>query len=359
MEIQQLLQLTVDRKASDLHLVVGVPPTLRVDGVLIKVHNEAPLTPDEMDRLIKSILTASQLERVTVNKEIDLALSFSQEARFRVNVYYQKGTLSAALRRIPLKIPTIDELKLPKICYQFTKLRQGFVLVTGPTGQGKSTTLAAMIGEINRTRPAHILTIEDPIEFFFDPQQALVSQREMNEDSHSWPVALRSALREDPDVVLIGEMRDYETIAAALTVAETGHLVFATLHTNSASQTIDRIIDVFPPEQQAQIRLQLSNVLEGVFSQRLVPLLTGGRTVAYEVLTATDAVRTTVREGKTHLIDNIIRTSTEFGMMTLETTLAGFVKQGLVSFEEARSFSIRPQELARLVKGQMKTNEEI
>ena len=351
MEFAQLLQLVVDRKASDLHLVVGLPPMLRVDGLLAAVPNEQVLAPEDVDRLIKSFLTAEQIERVTVNKEIDLGVSFSQNARFRANIYHQRGYITAALRRIPMEIPTIEGLKLPQILYTFTKLRQGLVLVTGPTGHGKSTTIAAMLDEINKTRPAHILTIDDPIEFVFTPKQAMFSQREMREDTLSWEIALRSALREDPDIVLIGEMRDYETIAAALTIAETGHLVFATLHTNSAAQTIDRIVDVFPENQQAQVRLQLSNVLEGVFSQRLVPLLSGGRTAAYEVLTGTNAVRSTIRDGKTHQIDNIIQTSAEFGMTTLEANLATYVQQGLISLEEAVSFSIRPEELIRMVKG--------
>ena len=351
MEFAQLLQLVVDRKASDLHLVVGLPPMLRVDGLLAAVPNEQVLAPEDVDRLIKSFLTAEQIERVTVNKEIDLGVSFSQNARFRANIYHQRGYITAALRRIPMEIPTIEGLKLPQILYTFTKLRQGLVLVTGPTGHGKSTTIAAMLDEINKTRPAHILTIEDQIEFVFTPKQAMFSQREMREDTLSWEIALRSALREDPDIVLIGEMRDYETIAAALTIAETGHLVFATLHTNSAAQTIDRIVDVFPENQQAQVRLQLSNVLEGVFSQRLVPLLSGGRTAAYEVLTGTNAVRSTIRDGKTHQIDNIIQTSAEFGMTTLEANLATYVQQGLISLEEAVSFSIRPEELIRMVKG--------
>lgn len=350
MEIQQLLQLVIDKKASDLHLIVGIPPTLRVDGELSRVPGEPPLTREEAEKLIKGILNAEQTERVMVNKEIDFSLAFSQDARFRVNVYHQKGNISAAFRRIPLKVPTIEELKLPPICHEFVKLRQGFVLVTGPTGHGKSTTLAAILNEINQTRPVHILTIEDPIEFIFTPAQAVVSQREMREDTHSWEIALRSALREDPDVVLVGEMRDYETIASAMTIAETGHLVFATLHTNSASQTIDRIVDVFPEEQQVQVRLQLSNVLEAVFSQRLVPLVSGGRTAAYEVMTASNAVRTAVREGKTHQIDNIIQTSGELGMVTLEMTLAKYVKEGLISLETAQSFSIRPEELTRLVQ---------
>lgn len=351
MEIQQLLQLTVDRNASDLHLVVGAPPALRVDGDLVRVTNEAVLTPAEAERLIKPVLNAEQIERVTVNREIDFSVAFSQNARFRVNVYFQKGTLSAAFRRIPLKIPTIDELKLPAICHNFAKLRQGLVLVTGPTGHGKSTTLAAIINEINESRPAHILTIEDPIEFIFQSAQAVVSQREMREDTHSWDIALRSALREDPDVVLVGEMRDFETIAAALTIAETGHLVFATLHTNSASQTIDRIVDVFPEEQQGQVRLQLSNALEAVFSQRLIPRLGGGRMAAYEIMTASGAVRTAIRDGKTHQIDNIIQTSAEYGMTMMESVLASYIKQGAVSLEVAQSFSLRPEELVRLVQG--------
>lgn len=351
MQIQQLLQLTIDRNASDLHLMAGIPPTLRVDGLLVRVPGEAPLAPAEIDTLLKSVLNAEQTERVTTNKEIDFSLAFSESARFRVNVYTQKGSVSSSFRRIPIKIPTIEELKLPPILYQFTKLRQGFILITGPTGHGKSTTIAAMLDEINRTRPVHILTIEDPVEFIFTPSQAIISQREMHADTHSWEVALRSALREDPDVVLVGEMRDYETIAAALTVAETGHLVFATLHTNSASQTIDRIVDVFPKEQQGQVRLQLSNVLEGVFSQRLVPLSQGGRIAAFEVLTVTSAVRTTIRDGKTHQLDNIIRTSAEFGMTLIEKTLANYVQQGIITMEDAQSFAIRPEELIRLLKG--------
>lgn len=351
MELQQLLQLVVDRKASDLHLVVGIPPTIRVDGTLVRIPNEPVLSREEAERLIKQALSAEALERVTVNRELDFSFPFSNQARFRVNAYYQKGTLSAAFRRIPLTIPEIDELKLPQICHTFAKLRQGFVLVTGPTGHGKSTTIAAILGEINQTRPGHILTIEDPIEFVFTPAQSIISQREMHDDTHSWDVALRSALREDPDVVLVGEMRDYETIAAALTVAETGHLVFATLHTNSAAQTVDRIVDVFPEEQQEQVRLQLSNVLEAVLSQRLVPMLSGGRIVAYEVLTGSGAVRTAIRDGKTHQIDNIIQTSAELGMVTLESVLADYVKQGVVSLEDAQAWTLRPEELQRLVQG--------
>ena len=350
MELQQLLQLTIDRKASDLHLIVGVPPTLRIDGTLVAVPGEPTLSPQEAERLIKGFLNPDQQQKVTANKELDSSLAFSQNARFRVNVYFQKGTIAATFRRIPLIIPTIDELHLPPILHSFAKLHQGFVLVTGPTGHGKSTTLAAVLNEINATRPVHILSIEDPIEFIFTPKQAIISQREMGQDSHSWDVALRASLREDPDVVLIGEMRDLETIGAALTIAETGHLVFATLHTNSAAQTVDRIVDVFPEEQQKQVQLQLSNVFEAVFSQRLIPKIGGGRVAAYEIMTSSNAVKTAIREGKTHQIDNIIQTSAELGMALIESSLAASAKEGIISAENARAFAIRPEQLERLLQ---------
>jgi twitching motility protein PilT len=244
----------------------------------------------------------------------------------------------------------VDTLGLPKIIHSLTQLRQGFVLITGPTGHGKSTTLAAMLNEINKTRATHIVTIEDPVEFIFRPDRSIISQREMRSDTHSWEIALRSVLREDPDVVLVGEMRDYETIAAALTVAETGHLVFATLHTNSAAQAIDRIVDVFPDEQQKQVKLQLSNTLEAVFSQRLIPSIASGRVVAYEVMLGTTAVKTAIREGKTHQIESILETSQEAGMSTMEKSLADLVKRGIVTLETAQNWSTRPEELVRLVR---------
>lgn len=350
MDIKQLLQNTVDTNASDLHLISGIAPNLRVEGELIPLTNEGILTPDIITELLKGILTAEQFERLKVNKEIDFSLSFSDKARFRVNAYTQKGNLAAAFRRIPLEIPTIDALGLPKIIHSFTTLKQGLVLVTGPTGHGKSTTLAAMINEINLSRGTHVITIEDPIEFIFKPAKSIISQREMGQDTHSWPIALRSALREDPDVVLVGEMRDYETIAAALTVAETGHLVFATLHTNSAAQTIDRIVDVFPEEQQGQVKLQLSNVIEAVFSQRLIPGTTKKRVPAYEIMLGTTAIRTSIRDGKTHQIDSILQTSLEIGMNTLEYSLANLVKNGQLTLETAQSWSVRPEELSRLVR---------
>jgi len=350
MEIKQLLQLTIDRNASDLHIISGVSPYLRVEGVLTPIPNEPSLTPDLVGKYIKEVLSGEQLERLSVNKEIDFSLPFSQVARFRVNAYTQKGSLAIAFRKIPLKIPDIDDLGLPKILHSFTGLRQGFILVTGPTGHGKSTTLAAMLNEINFNRAEHIVTIEDPIEFIFKPERSIISQREMGFDTHSWQIALRSVLREDPDVVLVGEMRDHETIASALTIAETGHLVFATLHTNSAAQTIDRIVDVFPEEQQEQVRLQLSNVIEAVFSMRLIPSISGNRVVSHEVMLGTSAIKSSIREGKTHQIDNIIQTSTEVGMNTMEMSLAQLIRDGVIDMEVAQSFSLRPDELMRLAR---------
>lgn len=351
METKQLLQTVFDTRASDLHLIAGIPPMLRIDGVLAPVPGAEVLTPDAVSELLRQILTSEQLERLNVNKEIDFSLSFSNEGRFRVNAYTQKNTYAAAFRHIPINIPPMETLGLPPILHSFTTLKQGLVLITGPTGHGKSTTLATMLQEINKNRACHIVTIEDPVEFIFNPVKAIVSQREMRSDTHSWEIALRSVLREDPDVVLVGEMRDYETIAAALTIAETGHLVFATLHTNSAAQSVDRIVDVFPEEQQKQVRLQLSNVIEAIFSQRLIAATQKGRAVAYEVMLGTTAIRTAIREGKTHQIESILETSQETGMSTLEKSLATLVKNGTVTLEEAESWSLRPDQLMRLVRG--------
>lgn len=350
MNIKELLETTLSRRASDLHLITGNTPIIRVDGTLIPVTGYSPLLEDEVRALVFSLLNEEQKEILLVNKELDFSFSYSQQARFRVNVYHQKGTLAAALRLLPAAIPKIDELNLPDICHTFATLKQGFILVTGPTGHGKSTTLASIIDEINQNRAVHIVTIEDPIEYVFNHQKALISQRELRGDTHSWQIALRSCLREDPDVVMIGEMRDYETIAAALTIAETGHLVFATLHTNSASQSIDRIVDVFPEHQQAQVRMQLSLTLEAILSQRLMPCLDGGRIVAVEILVATPAVKTTLRDGKTHLIDNIIQTSIELGMLTLEMDLARLVKTGKISLDTAKTFALKPEELMRQMR---------
>lgn len=350
MDIQQFFSETARAEASDLHLIVGFPPMVRVFGQLRPIEGTNVLTAVDADALIQSILSPEHKELFSTNREVDFSVS-SPAGRFRANVYTQQGSIAATFRLIPPRIKTIDELGLPPICHEFVKLRQGLVLVTGPTGDGKSTTLASMINTINMKTACHVITIEDPIEYIYPKGLSIISQREMHTDTHSWNVALRSALREDPDIVLVGEMRDYETIAATLTVAETGHLVFATLHTNSAAQSIDRIVDVFPHNQQQQIRLQLSSVLEGILAQRLIPAITGGRVVVAEVMTASPAIKTTIRDGKTHLVDNIIQTSGELGMSLLETSLAKAVQEGKISVETATSYALRPEDMHRLLKG--------
>ena len=352
MNIQQLLQYIVDKNASDLHLITGSPPLARIDGSLLPIPGEAVLNGQGVESLMGGVMAVDQKQVLLVNKELDFSFALGDKARFRVNAYFQKGTMASSFRLIPMTIPTIESLLLPKICHELTTIKQGFVLVTGPTGQGKSTTLAAMLEEINETRRVHIVTVEDPIEYVYSSASAIVSQREVHNDTHSWDIALRSVLREDPDVVLIGEMRDFETIAAALTIAETGHLVFATLHTNSAAQTVDRIVDVFPENQQPQVRLQLSNNLEAVLSQRLVPLTSGGRQVAYEIMLGTPAVKTAIREGRTHMLDNIIMTSAEYGMTTLENTLARMVREEKITIEVAQAYAARPADITRFVKGE-------
>lgn len=347
--MEELLELTFRMGASDLHLLVSYNPTLRINGKLRVLTDKPIITSELVQQLIFSLLTPDQKELFLENRELDFSYS-SRNAHFRINIYYQRGTIAGAFRLIPARIRTIDELNLPKICHSFTELRQGFILVTGPTGHGKSTSIASMIDAINQKRSGHIVTIEDPIEYIYPKANSIVSQREIRLDTYSWERALRSALREDIDVVLVGEMRDHETIASALTIAETGHLVFATLHTNSAAQTIDRIVDVFPSSQQTQIRLQLALTLAGVMSQRLIPTIKGDRTVATEILLGTDAVKTTIREGKTHLIENIIQTSKELGMLTLESSLSDLVRSGTITLDTALEFSLRPDQLLRMVK---------
>ena len=348
--IRALLQKTIQLQASDLHLTVGAAPTFRVRGDLQPLAGADQLSPDDVEKLIFDLVSEEQKDLLLTQKEIDFSFAYGEEARFRVNAFHQRGYLAASLRRIPLTVPTIEELNLPKILVDFCNLPQGFILVTGPTGHGKSTTIASMIQRINETRPVHVITIEDPIEYIYPHKKSIVDQREMHLDTYSWEVALRSALREDPDVVMIGEMRDYETIASAITIAETGHLVFATLHTNSAAQSIDRIIDAFPDVQQQQIKTQLASILEGVISQRLIPTLDGGLIPALEIMLPSPAVRSVVREGKTHQLDNIISTSFDQGMISLERALAKLVADGKVSKEVARSYTIRPEEFDRLVK---------
>ena len=350
MDIKKLLQLVVQRQASYLHIVVGVPPHIRLDGKLVPVEGEAVVTEELAKDLIFPLLNPQQKDLFLVNKEVDFSLQFGKLARFRINAYFEKGNMAAALRLIGEKIKSIAELNLPSICNELSELKQGLVLVTGPTGHGKSTTLAAIVNEINMKRSDHIVTIEDPIEYIYKSSKSIISQREMHGDTHSWAVALKSVLREDPDVVLVGEMRDYETIAAALTVAETGHLVLATLHTNSAAQTIDRVVDVFPEHQQAQIRVQLSNVLSAVLAQRLVPTIGGGRAAVMEILLGTTAVKTSIREGKSHMINNVIQTSGDLGMQSLEKDLARLINAGKIDVNVAKDYSLSPQELTRLVK---------
>ena len=347
--IQEMLAYVVQQDASDLHLIVGAPPVIRTHGRLLPIEGQPNLQPQDMSVLIDALVSPEQKDLFLANKELDFSYQFGEYGRFRINIYHQKGLMSAALRLIPSKIKSIEELGLPTILHEFTKMRQGLVLVTGPTGHGKSTTLAAMIDEINRTRAEHILTIEDPIEFVYSPVRSIVSQREVHADTHSWDIALRSALREDPDVVLVGEMRDYETIASAITVAETGHLVLATLHTNSASQTVDRMIDVFPATQQAQIRSQLAMSLQAIVSQRLLPAQNGKQVVALEVLIANAAVRNLIRDGKTFQLDAVMETGSESGMVTMEASLASLVMSGSISVETAKEYATRPKDLDKLI----------
>jgi twitching motility protein PilT len=350
-KIDDLLEYTIEKGASDLHISVGYPPVIRIDGDLEEV-NDHIIDPIESEELILPLMSDDKRELLEVNKEIDFAYTYEGKynGRFRINAFYAMTHLSASFRLIPNRIRTIDELKLPQIYHQFTKLRQGMILVTGPTGHGKSTTIAAMLEDINRNRFSRIITIEDPVEYVFQGKKALIDQREMGQDTHSWPIALKSAMRQDPDIILVGEMRDYETIASAITLAETGHLVFATLHTNNSSQSIDRMIDVFPEEQQAQVRAQLSNILEVVIAQRLIPLEVGGRRAVAEILLINPAVQTLIREAKTHQVDNVIRTSSDIGMISLERSLVDLVREGAISIKTAQEFAVYPEEVSRLLK---------
>lgn len=324
---------------------------LRVDGALIPISGAEALTDEAVETLVFAILDEDQKQILLKDKEFDFSFAFGDLGRFRVNAFHERGNLAAALRLIPNEILTIEQLGLPPIVNKFADYPRGLVLVTGPTGSGKSTTLAAMIHKINMERSEHIITIEDPIEYTHRSKRSVIVQREVHYDTYSFSAALRSALREDPDVVLIGEMRDLETIASAITIAETGHLVFATLHTNSAAQSIDRMIDVFPPHQQPQIRSQLSNILMAICSQRLVPAIGGGRMAAAEVLVATPAVRNIIREGKTHQLEAVIQTGAEYGMQSMDKTLAGMVHNGTISYEEARNVAVDLDELDRLMRG--------
>lgn len=343
-ELDDLLLNALRINASDLHLNVGHKPNVRIDGKLFPLQDFSILTAEHSQDLAFSLLEERK-QRFLEKKEIDFSYAFRDKARFRVNVFFEKGFVSSALRLIPSKIKTIEELSLPTVLHKISDLKQGFVLLTGPSGHGKSTTLASIIDEINHERAEHIITIEDPIEYFFIGDKSIVNQREVGQDTNSFGNALSSILREDPNIIMIGEMRDPDTISAALTAAETGHLVLSSLHTNSASQTVDRIIDVFPPNQQNQVRLQLSNTLSAIISQRLLPRLGGGRLPATEVMFGNIAVSNLIRENKAHQIDLVIETSLENGMLSLNRSLAELVRRGEVALDVALSYSLNPQEL--------------
>lgn len=350
-KIEILLEEVVRKHASDLHLQVGLPPMLRVDGSLIPIAGHNQLDTKTIESLIFAILDEDQRKILLKDKEFDFSFAFGTMGRFRVNAFHERGNLAAALRLIPNEIKSITELGLPSVVSNFANYPRGLVLVTGPTGSGKSTTLAALVDKINSERAQHIVTIEDPIEFTHKSKKSAVVQREVHYDTYSFSAALRSSLRQDPDVVLIGEMRDLETISAAITIAETGHLVFATLHTNSAAQSIDRMIDVFPPHQQPQIRAQLSNILMAICSQRLIPSIGGGRVPAVEVLVSNSAVRNIIREGKSHQLDAVIQTGADQGMQTMDRVLVNLVQNGTITYDNAYEVAVDLVEFERLIRG--------
>jgi twitching motility protein PilT len=349
-DFADLLLEVLERNASDLHLTAGAHPTVRVRGHLLALEDYPVLTTERTREIVYSILTNDQRQRLETDWQIDFAYAIPGRARFRVNAYYQRGAIGAAFRLIPFSIKTLDQLGLPAVMHELARKPRGFVLVTGPTGSGKSTSLAAVIDEINETRSDHIMTVEDPIEFLHSHKKCLVNQREIGSDAQSFGAGLKSALRQDPDVILVGEMRDLETIHTALTAAETGHLVFATLHTQDTPQTIDRIIDVFPASQQQQVRVQLSVALQGIITQQLLPTADGaGRVAACEVLLATPAIRNLIREGKTHQIYSSLQTGASVGMQTMDAALATLVRAGRITQQLAESRSSAPEELRRLL----------
>ncbi|QSZ26533.1 type IV pilus twitching motility protein PilT [Aceticella autotrophica] len=349
MKTNELLTLVIEKGASDLHITVGIPPVLRINGYLTKL-NLPPLTPLDTEEITKDLLTSKELEMLEAEGDIDLSYSVKGLGRFRINAYKQRGTYSLAIRAVALRIPSIDELGLPVVAKELALMTRGLILVTGPTGSGKSTTLASMVDLINSKRTCHILTLEDPIEYLHKHNKSMVNQREIGHDSISYANALKAALREDPDVILVGEMRDLETIQIAITAAETGHLVLSTLHTIGAVKTIDRIIDVFPPYQQQQIKVQLSNVLEGIISQQLLPRIdNSGRIVAVEVMIATPAIRNLIREGKTFQIQSMIQTGNKFGMISMDMSIVQLEKKGLISMDDAFTYSIDKENFKRMV----------
>jgi len=337
------------RNGSDLHLKVGQPPIFRIFGRLIR-SGFPPLTSEQIKKMVLRIISDEQKKFLLKSRELDTSYSLSGVARFRVNIFFQSGKLGAVLRIIPFNIQSLEALGLPDICQTFCNLNRGLVLVTGPTGSGKSTTLAAMIDDINSHKKKHIITIEDPIEFLHSDKLSAIEQRELGTDTHSFSEALKHVMRQNPDVILVGELRDLETIALAMTAAETGYLVFATLHTTDAAQTIDRMVDVFPAEEQPQIRMQLANSLRGVISQTLLPKISGGRTAAFEILVCHSGIRNLIREGKTHQIYNLIQTGAKMGMKLLDSSLKNLVEEGIVDFDDAIAKSTNPNDFERLVK---------
>lgn len=349
-ELNELLETTAKEGASDLHISVGRYPTLRIDGQLVPLTAKEILTPGHSEDLCLALFDEKQKDQFLQEKEIDFSYNFEERARFRVNVFRQKGYVGASLRLIPSEIRTLEELNLPPIIHKFTKLKQGFVLMVGPTGHGKSTSLAALIDEINHNRNDCIITVEDPIEYVFTQDRCIISQREIYHDSRSFHAALRSVFREDANVIMVGEMRDPETISMAVTAAETGHLVFATLHTNNAAQTIDRIIDSFPANQQSQIRSQLASSLQGIVSQRLIPRVDGGRIPAMEILLANAAIKNLIRENKAHQLNLVIETSADQGMISLNKSLVELVKKGEISRQNAELYSLNPNDLKMLLR---------
>src|SRR3990170_7056589 len=350
--VPELLEVVLERNASDLHLTVGAPPTIRMHGDLVRLEEYPLLTPRALQGMIYAILPQKLRERFEQELELDMSYTLPGKARFRVNVYFQRDSIGAALRLIPYEIKTLDLLGLPPVVADLARFPRGFVVVTGPTGSGKSTTLAAMVDIVNSERAGHIMTVEDPIEFLHKHKRSIVNQREVGNDTHGFAQALKHVLRQDPDVILVGEMRDLETISTAITAAETGHLVFATLHTQDAPQTIDRIVDVFPPFQQQQVRVQLASTLQGVVTQQLLQTADArGRCVAVEVLVATPAVRNLIREGKTHQIYSIMQAGGRFGMQTMDQSLANLVKAGKVTQQTAYERCHDAEELNRLIGG--------
>jgi twitching motility protein PilT len=350
--VPELLEVILERGASDLHLTVGAPPTIRLHGDLLRLEEYPKMTPRGIQGMVYAILPQKMRERLEQELELDMSYQLPGKARFRVNVYYQRDSIGAAFRLIPFDIKSLEELGLPTVVADLARYPRGFVVVTGPTGSGKSTTLASMVDIVNRERQAHIMTVEDPIEFLHRHVNCIVNQREVGADTHSFSSALKHVLRQDPDVILVGEMRDLETISTAITAAETGHLVFATLHTQDAPQTIDRIIDVFPPHQQQQVRVQLATTLQGIVTQQLLQTADArGRCVASEVLIATPAVRNLIREGKTHQIYSIMQAGGRFGMQTMDQSLANLVKAGKISQQMAYERCHDAEELNRLIGG--------